>query len=171
MITAAAFGVPDVFNAAGYFIDRHVQQGRGGRVAIECGDDRITYADLHDQVNRFGSLLRDAYDVRPEERIVLPPDVVLLENALIDHPAVHECGVIGREDRDGLTKPAAFVVLTAGIEPTPDLALELQRFVRERLAEYKRPRWVEFLTELPKTATGKIQRYRLREIESGVVRS
>jgi len=87
-----------------------------------------------------------------------------VENALVQHAAVQECGVVGREDRDTLMKPAAFVVLKAGIAGTPELASELQQFVRERLAEYKRPRWVEFLPELPKTATGKIQRFRLREL-------
>jgi benzoate-CoA ligase len=75
---------------------------------------------------------------------------------------VQECGVVGRDDRDGLTKPAAFVVLKAAHHASPALATELQEFVRQRLAEYKRPRWVEFLPDLPKTATGKIQRYRLR---------
>ena len=90
---------------------------------------------------------------------------VEVENALIEHPAVQECGVVGRDDRDGLTKPAAFVVLQSGQQPGPELASELQQFVRQRLAEYKRPRWVEFLPELPKTATGKIQRYRLRELQ------
>jgi benzoate-CoA ligase family protein len=87
-----------------------------------------------------------------------------VENALVAHPAVLECGVVGREDHDGLVKPMAFVILRAGASATPELARELQQFVRERLAEYKRPRWVEFLPELPKTATGKIQRFRLREL-------
>jgi benzoate-CoA ligase len=87
---------------------------------------------------------------------------VEVENALIAHPAVQECGVVGREDRDTLVKPAAFVVLRPGIPGTADLASELQRFVRETLAEYKRPRWVEFIPELPKTPTGKIQRFKLR---------
>ena len=73
-----------------------------------------------------------------------------------------ECGVVGREDHDALVKPMAFVVLRDGVAGTPELAKELQQFVRERLAEYKRPRWVEFLAELPKTATGKIQRFKLR---------
>jgi benzoate-CoA ligase len=87
---------------------------------------------------------------------------VEVENALIEHPAVQECGVVGREDRDALVKPVAYVVLRAGAEGTPDLVAELQRFVREKLAEYKRPRWVEFLPELPKTSTGKVQRFKLR---------
>ena len=89
---------------------------------------------------------------------------VEVENALVGHPAVLECGVAGREDRDGLIKPMAFVVARAGMDPTPELAAELQQFVRTTLAEYKRPRWVTFLPELPKTATGKIQRFKLREL-------
>ena len=91
---------------------------------------------------------------------------VEVENALIAHDAVLECGVIGREDRDGLIKPMAFVVLAAGAAGSPELAKALQQFVRERLAEYKRPRWVAFVEELPKTATGKIQRFRLRALAS-----
>ena len=86
-----------------------------------------------------------------------------LENVLVEHPAVLECGVCGREDRDGLTKPIAYVVVRPGVEGTPELAVELQQFVRGRAAEYKRPRWVEFVAELPKTATGKTQRFKLRE--------
>jgi benzoate-CoA ligase family protein len=87
-----------------------------------------------------------------------------VENALVGHPAVQECGVVGREDHDTLVKPMAFVVLKAGVEGTAILGAELQQFVRERLAEYKRPRWVAFVAELPKTATGKIQRFRLRAL-------
>ena len=85
-----------------------------------------------------------------------------VENALVAHPAVLECGVVGREDHDGLVKPMAFVAVRPGHAATPELAQALQQFVRERLAEYKRPRWVEFVAELPKTATGKIQRFKLR---------
>ena len=88
---------------------------------------------------------------------------VEVENIMIEHPAVHECGVGARADHDGLLKPYAFVVVRAGVAPTPELAAELQQFVRSRLADYKRPRWVEFIEELPKTATGKLQRYKLRE--------
>jgi acyl-coenzyme A synthetase/AMP-(fatty) acid ligase len=89
---------------------------------------------------------------------------VEVENALVAHDAVLECGVVGREDHDGLIKPMAFVVLAAGAHGSADLAKALQQFVREQLAEYKRPRWVEFVEELPKTATGKIQRFRLRAL-------
>ena len=88
---------------------------------------------------------------------------VEVEHVLVEHPLVLECGVGAREDRDQLMKPLAYVVLRQGVQGTPALALELQQFVRERLAEYKRPRWIEFLPELPKTATGKLQRYKLRE--------
>ena len=66
-------------------------------------------------------------------------------------------------DHDDLLKPYAFVVLRQGVRGTPELAAELQQFVRSRLADYKRPRWVDFIDELPKTATGKLQRYKLRE--------
>jgi benzoate-CoA ligase len=85
-----------------------------------------------------------------------------VENALMAHPLVQECAVVGREDHDTLIKPSAFVVLRDGTPPSPTLASELQQFVRQRLAEYKRPRWVEFIAELPKTPTGKIQRFKLR---------
>jgi benzoate-CoA ligase family protein len=92
---------------------------------------------------------------------VSPMDV---ENALIEHSAVLECGVIGRCDHDRLVKPAAYVVLREGIAGSPELAAALREFVCGRLADYKRPRWVEFVPSLPKTATGKIQRFRLREM-------
>jgi benzoate-CoA ligase len=88
---------------------------------------------------------------------------VEIENVLIDHPAVQEVAVVGREDRDQLLKPVACVVLKQGQVGGPELARQLQEFVVGRLPIYKRPRWVEFFDELPKTATGKLQRYKLRE--------
>ena len=87
---------------------------------------------------------------------------VEIESVLIDHEAVLECAVVGREDDDGLTKPCAFVVLRAEYRASPELGWALQKFVRDRLPDYKRPRHVEFIAELPKTATGKIQRFKLR---------
>ncbi len=87
-----------------------------------------------------------------------------IENTLVDHPAVLEAGVVAREDQDQLVKPLAYVVLKPGHEPSDTLAEELKAFVRERIAEYKRPRWVEFVEELPKTATGKTQRFKLRQL-------
>jgi benzoate-CoA ligase len=85
-----------------------------------------------------------------------------VESAIQSHPAVLECAVVGCEDDTRLTKPMAFVVLKDGHTGSPDVAAELQRHARARLAPYKYPRWVQFVGELPKTATGKIQRYKLR---------
>ena len=82
-----------------------------------------------------------------------------VEEALVSHPAVLESAVVGASDRDGLTKPKAFVVLAPGKTAT---TAELQAFVKHALAPYKYPRWIEFVAALPKTATGKIQRYKLR---------
>ncbi len=83
-----------------------------------------------------------------------------VENALLAHPAVIEAAVVGAEDADKLIKPKAIVVARGS--PSPALADELIAHVRSRLADYKRPRWIEFVDALPKTATGKIQRYKLR---------
>jgi benzoate-CoA ligase len=85
-----------------------------------------------------------------------------IESALVEHPAVLEAAVVGRKDEDQLVKPAAYVVLRTDIVPPANLALALQEHVATKLASYKRPRWVEFVPELPKTATGKIQRFQLR---------
>ena len=87
-----------------------------------------------------------------------------LEQTLVEHPDVSGCGVAGRADRDGLIKPIAYVVVRDGVSATPELAAALQQFARERLAEYKRPRWVEFVQALPMTPTGKVQRFKLREL-------
>ena len=88
-----------------------------------------------------------------------------VESVLIAHPAVHEAAVVAREDQDGLTKAAAFVVLNTEFTPSEQLALELQELVGQKIGGYKRPRWVEFLSEIPKTATGKLQRFKLRELQ------
>ena len=85
-----------------------------------------------------------------------------VETALLEHGAVRECAVVGREDADGLVKPAAYGVLRNG-DPSEGLAWELRAFVKDRLAPYKYPRWIEFVPELPKTSTGKVQRYKLRQ--------
>ena len=89
---------------------------------------------------------------------------VEIESVLIEHPAVLEAAVVAREDDDQLIKPVACVVLREGEAKTPRLARELQEYVLSRLPVFKRPRWVEFFDELPKTATGKLQRYKLREV-------
>jgi len=85
-----------------------------------------------------------------------------IENTLMEHPAVLESAVIGDTDADGLLKPKAFVLLKSEFQPKPELRLELQNHVKSKLAPYKYPRWIEFVEELPKTVTGKIQRFRLR---------
>lgn len=88
-----------------------------------------------------------------------------IERVLSEHSAVLEVAVVFWKDDDELFKPAACVVLRQGIVATPQLARELQDFVVARLPVYKRPHWVQFLQELPKTATGKVQRYKLRANE------
>ncbi len=85
-----------------------------------------------------------------------------VEATLVGHPAVLEVAVVGHEDSDRLVKPKAFVVLKEPGAASDALAGELQGFVKGRIAPYKYPRWIEFVAELPKTATGKIQRFKLR---------
>ena len=85
-----------------------------------------------------------------------------VEGALLEHDAVLEAAVVAHPDQDDLIKPKAFVVAAAGHQGSDQLAEELKAFVRGKLAEYKYPRWIEFRDELPKTATGKIQRFKLR---------
>jgi benzoate-CoA ligase len=85
-----------------------------------------------------------------------------VESTLIKHPAVLEAAVVGVADGDRLIKPKAYVVLKEPDAASPTLADELKAFVKDRIAPYKYPRWIEFVSELPKTATGKIQRFRLR---------
>jgi benzoate-CoA ligase len=86
-----------------------------------------------------------------------------IESALIEHPAVQEAAVVFRKDEDELLKPIACIVTRDGAAGTPELARELQEFVLRRLPVFKRPHRVEFFSELPKTATGKLQRFKLRE--------
>ncbi|HEV2580707.1 MAG TPA: benzoate-CoA ligase family protein [Ktedonobacteraceae bacterium] len=88
---------------------------------------------------------------------------VEVEAALIAHPAVLESAVVGDTDADELVKPRAYIVLNQGFAPSGELADELKAFIKQRLAPHKYPRWIDFVVELPKTATGKIQRFKLRE--------
>ena len=85
-----------------------------------------------------------------------------VEAALVSHEAVLEAAVVGHEDEQKLIKPKAYIVLKPGHSPGEGLKGELQKHVKDKLAPYKYPRWIEFLGELPKTATGKIQRFKLR---------
>ncbi len=88
---------------------------------------------------------------------------VEVENTLIAHPAVLEAAVVGAIDEEKLIKPKAYVVLGEGYAPSEALSNELKSFVKEKLALFKYPRTIKFLPELPKTATGKIQRFLLRD--------
>lgn len=90
---------------------------------------------------------------------------VEVESTLMGHLAVAECAVVGAPDSAGLIKPKAFVTVKPGRQPTDALAAELVAYCVERMAAYKRPRWIVFVDELPKTATGKIQRFRLRDAQ------
>ncbi len=110
-------------------------------------DGYYTYAGRSDDMLKVSGIYVSPFEV---------------EATLMQHPAVLEAAVIGKQDADGLTKTKAFVVRKEGQGVTED---ELKAFVKERLAPYKYPRFIEFVDELPKTATGKIQRFRLRERE------
>jgi benzoate-CoA ligase family protein len=85
-----------------------------------------------------------------------------IENTLMEHPAVLESGVVAEEDADGLLKPKAYILLKSEYKASDELKVELQSHVKSKLQPYKYPRWVEFVDDLPKTVTGKIQRFRLR---------
>ncbi len=88
---------------------------------------------------------------------------VEVESTLTGHPAVLECAVVSYPDHDNLHKPKAFVILNRKFLPSAELAGELIEYCREEMAAYKRPRWIEFVDDLPRTSTGKIQRARLRK--------
>ena len=120
---------------------------RSGDKYVRDGDGYYTYAGRSDDMLKVSGIWVSPFEV---------------EATLMQHPAVLECAVIGTEDVTGLTKTKAFVVVKAG-QAVSDA--ELKAFVKEKLAAYKYPRSIEFLDELPKTATGKIQRFRLRERE------
>jgi benzoate-CoA ligase family protein len=98
--------------------------------------------------------------IKVSGQAVWPTDV---EAVLLQHPSVLESGVAGAVDPDGLVKPIAYVVLKDSQQASPELAKELQDFVKKNTAPHKYPRAVIFLDALPKTATGKIKRYQLRE--------
>ncbi|MFN3437015.1 MAG: benzoate-CoA ligase family protein [Acidovorax sp.] len=111
-------------------------------------DGYFTYAGRSDDMLKVSGIYVSPFEV---------------EATLMQHPAVLESAVIGVQDGEGLTKTKAYVVLKPGQHTD---AQALQAFVKERLAAYKYPRFIEFIDELPKTATGKIQRFRLREKEA-----
>jgi benzoate-CoA ligase family protein len=141
-------------SAIGYWSDRarsleafHGPWTRTGDRYVRDADGYWTYCGRADDMLKVGGIWVSPFEV---------------ESALAAHEAVLEAAVVGAEDGDGLIKPKAFVVLQAGREGSGALIEELKAFVKERLAPFKYPRWIEIVGELPKTATGKIQRYKLR---------
>jgi 4-hydroxybenzoate-CoA ligase len=90
-----------------------------------------------------------------------------VEAALVSHEAVLEAAVIGKEDQDGLMKPKAFIVLKEGYVADPKLLDALRDHVKDKAGPWKYPRWIDVRSDLPKTATGKIQRFVLRKEEAG----
>ncbi|HEX4781921.1 MAG TPA: benzoate-CoA ligase family protein, partial [Usitatibacter sp.] len=149
---------------------------RGPSAALMYWGDRVRSAEtFQGPWTRSGDkYLRDAagnyvYAGRSDDMLKVSGQYVSpfeVEATLVRHPAVLEAAVIGTPDENGLTRSKAFVVLKAGREPSPELEAELKRFVKGELAPHKYPRLLEFIEELPKTATGKIQRFRLREREA-----
>ena len=122
---------------------------RSGDKYVRNADGSYTYCGRSDDMLKVSGIYVSPFEV---------------EATLALHPAVLEAAVIGVADSDGLTRTKAFVVFKAGQQASET---ELKAFVKERLAPYKYPRLIEFLSELPKTATGKIQRFKLREREAG----
>jgi benzoate-CoA ligase len=121
---------------------------RSGDKYLRNPDGSYTYAGRSDDMLKVSGIYVSPFEV---------------EATLVQHPAVLESAVIGVNDAQGLTKTKAFVVLKPGATATED---ELKAFVKDRLAPYKYPRQIAFVADLPKTATGKIQRFRLREREA-----
>ena len=113
-----------------------------------CDEDGYyTYSGRADDMLKVGGIWVSPFEV---------------ESALSQHPAVLEAAVVGHGDEEGLIKPRAFVVLRAEHTGRAELAAELKAFVKSKIAHYKYPRWIDFVESLPKTATGKIQRFKLR---------
>jgi benzoate-CoA ligase family protein len=120
---------------------------RSGDKYVEDEDGYYVYCGRRDDMLKVGGIYVSPFEV---------------EGALCTHPEVLEAAVVAWPDEDELVKPKAFVVLKAADKACAELARALQEHVKTALAPYKYPRWVEFRTELPKTATGKIQRFKLR---------
>jgi benzoate-CoA ligase family protein len=120
---------------------------RTGDRYLRDSDGYYTYCGRSDDMLKVGGIWVAPFEV---------------ESALATHPAVLEAAVVGMPDHEGLIKPKAFVVLKPDHDPGLELEQALKAHVKDALAPYKYPRWIEFVPELPKTATGKIQRYKLR---------
>ena len=122
---------------------------KSGDKYIRNADGSFTYGGRSDDMLKVSGIYVSPFEV---------------EATLVQHPAVLEAAVIGVPDAEGLTKTKAFVVLKQGASATD---AELKAFVKDKLAPYKYPRQIVFVSDLPKTATGKIQRFKLRELEAG----
>lgn len=120
---------------------------RSGDKYVMGQDGYFTYAGRNDDMLKVSGIWVSPFEV---------------ESAVASHPAVLESAVVGHADENGLIKPKAYVVLRADAAHSADLSTDIQQHVKSRLAPYKYPRWIEFVDELPKTATGKIQRFKLR---------
>jgi benzoate-CoA ligase len=120
---------------------------RSGDKYVRDADGYYTYAGRSDDMLKVSGQYVSPFEV---------------ESAIASHPAVLEAAVVGAADDDRLIKPKAYVVLKEAGKASPALAEELRAYVKDRLAPFKYPRWIEFVEELPKTATGKIQRFKLR---------
>jgi benzoate-CoA ligase len=123
------------------------QWTRSGDKYIEDEAGYYVYCGRRDDLLKVGGIYVSPFEV---------------EGALCTHPEVLEAAVVAWPDDDQLIKPKAFVVLKSADKGGDDLARALQEHVKSALAPYKYPRWIEFRPELPKTATGKIQRFKLR---------
>jgi len=145
--------------AAGYWNNRERSRTtfagvwtRTGDKYTYDGDGYYTYGGRSDDMLKVGGIFVSPFEV---------------EAALLTHSDVLEAAVVGIPDDAQLIKPKAFIVTKPGVQGTPALADALKQHVKDRLAPYKYPRWVEFVSELPKTATGKIQRFKLRQRQTG----
>jgi benzoate-CoA ligase len=121
---------------------------RAGDKYTKDADGYYTYGGRSDDMLKVSGMYVSPFEV---------------EAALLTHPDVLEAAVVGAIDEQQLVKPKAFVVTRPGVSGSAPLAETLKQHVKDRLAPYKYPRWIEFIPELPKTATGKIQRFRLRQ--------
>jgi benzoate-CoA ligase family protein len=142
--TAALFYLHDPERSRRTFLGEWLDTGDK---YYEDGDGYFWHAGRADDMLKVGGIW-----VSPVE----------VESALISHEAVLECAVVGATDQSALVKPKAFVVLRDGFVGSDELTDSLVRHCTEKMAPYKRPRWIEYVATLPKTATGKIQRYKLR---------
>ena len=153
---------------------RDVATGEAGELLIKSGSTCVAYWNKRRQTKAtfLGEWLRtgdvfaqdqDGYfwyqgrgnDMLKVSGIWVSP--IEVEQTLMEHAAVRDAAVVGAPDHDGLIKPKAFVVRSDSVSED-----DLKAFVKDRLAPYKYPRWIEFVEELPRTATGKVQRYQLR---------